>query len=629
MKRSIATVSISGTLTEKLSAIAAAGFDGIEIFEQDFIAHDGRPADVGRLVRDHGLSIDLFQPFRDFECLPEPLRTKAFDRAEHKFDLMQELGTDLILICSTVHPAALGGIDRAADDLRELGERAAKRGLRIGYEALAWGRHVNDHRDAWEIVRRADHDNVGLIVDSFHTLGRGLSPESIRAVPGDKIFFVQLADAPKIDMDLLYWSRHFRNMPGEGDLDVQGFMQAVMATGYSGPISLEIFNDQFRGGNPRTVASDGFRSLVSLMDDVRRAEPDLNIDAPDLPPRVGVQGVEFIEFTARGAQADKLRSLFGSMGFALRGRHRNKDIDLFQQGDIRFLINSETEGHAAHVWNARGMCVCDVGLRVDSAKDTVTRANALGVEAFAQPIGPGEMEIPAIRGLEGSILHFIDEKSDLARVWDVEFVPVGEADVVDAGLRGIDHLAQTMSYEDMLSWTLFYTTIFDMGKSPMFDVIDPDGLVRSQVVSTPKNSLRVTLNGAETHRTLAGDFLAQNFGASVQHIALATDDIFATAAALAKDGFEVLPMPANYYADLAARFDLPKDLLDRMIAHNILYDEQDGQGFFQMYSRTFAGGMFFEILQRAPGYGGYGAPNAPFRIAAQKRLAAHNGVPRA
>ncbi|MEC8795716.1 MAG: 3-keto-5-aminohexanoate cleavage protein, partial [Pseudomonadota bacterium] len=84
MKRSIATVSISGTLTEKLSAIAAAGFDGIEIFEQDFIAHDGRPADVGRLVRDHGLSIDLFQPFRDFECLPELLRTKAFDRTEHK-----------------------------------------------------------------------------------------------------------------------------------------------------------------------------------------------------------------------------------------------------------------------------------------------------------------------------------------------------------------------------------------------------------------------------------------------------------------------------------------------------------------------------------------------------------------
>ena len=124
MKTAIATVSISGTLTEKLKAISAAGFDGIEIFEQDFIAHDGSPRDVGRMIRDHGLEIPLFQPFRDFECLPEPMRSKAFDRAERKFDVMQELGTDLVLICSSVHPAALGGIDRAAADLAELGENA-------------------------------------------------------------------------------------------------------------------------------------------------------------------------------------------------------------------------------------------------------------------------------------------------------------------------------------------------------------------------------------------------------------------------------------------------------------------------------------------------------------------------
>ncbi|MEJ2002288.1 MAG: sugar phosphate isomerase/epimerase, partial [Maritimibacter sp.] len=158
MKTSIATVSISGSLTEKLEAIAAAGFSGIEIFEQDFIAFDGTPQDVGNMVRDHGLEITLFQPFRDFEGLPEPLRAKAFDRAERKFDLMQALGTDLVLVCSSVHPAALGGIDRMADDFHQLGERAAQRGLRVGFEALAWGKHVNDHRDAWEVVRRAEHD---------------------------------------------------------------------------------------------------------------------------------------------------------------------------------------------------------------------------------------------------------------------------------------------------------------------------------------------------------------------------------------------------------------------------------------------------------------------------------------
>ena len=101
MKTSIATVSISGNLREKLEAIAAAGYDGIEIFEQDFVAYDGSPRDVGNMVRDHGLEITLFQPFRDFEGLPEPMRAKAFDRAKRKFDLMQELGTDLVLICSS------------------------------------------------------------------------------------------------------------------------------------------------------------------------------------------------------------------------------------------------------------------------------------------------------------------------------------------------------------------------------------------------------------------------------------------------------------------------------------------------------------------------------------------------
>ena len=202
MKTSIATVSISGNLTEKLEAIANARFAAIEILEQDFIAHDGNPREVGELIRSIGLEITLFQPFRDFEGLPDPLRAKAFDRAERKFDLMQELGTDLVLVCSSCHPAALGGIDRAAADFHELGERAARRGLRVGYEALAWGRHVNDHRDAWEIVRRADHANVGLILDSFHTLARGIDPETIRRIPGDRIFFVQLADAPLIDMDM-------------------------------------------------------------------------------------------------------------------------------------------------------------------------------------------------------------------------------------------------------------------------------------------------------------------------------------------------------------------------------------------------------------------------------------------
>ncbi len=314
MKTSIATVSISGELDQKLTAIAAAGFDGVEIFENDLLVYDASPREVGRMVRDQGLEVTLFQPFRDFEGMPEAQRSRAFDRAERKFDVMQELGADLVLVCSNVSPASLGGIDRAAADFHDLGERAAKRGLRIGYEALAWGRYVNDHRDAWEVVRRADHANVGLILDSFHTLARKIDVGSIRSIPRDKIFFVQLADAPLIDMDLLYWSRHYRNMPGEGDLPVTDFTRAVAATGYDGYFSLEIFNDQFRAGSPRQIAQDGYRSLIHLGDQVRRREPDARIPLPDMPDRMTVDRVAFIEFVTDADEKSEIVGLLESMG---------------------------------------------------------------------------------------------------------------------------------------------------------------------------------------------------------------------------------------------------------------------------------------------------------------------------
>jgi 4-hydroxyphenylpyruvate dioxygenase len=619
MKTSIATVSISGDLREKLAAIAAAGFDGVEIFENDFLTFDGSPAEVGRMVRDHGLEITLFQPFRDFEGLPEPQRARAFDRAERKFDLMQELGTDLILICSNVSPAALGGIDRAADDFRELGELAAKRGLRVGYEALAWGRHINDHRDAWEIVRRADHPNIGLILDSFHTLARRIDVETIRAIPGDRIFIVQLADAPRIDMDLLYWSRHFRNMPGEGDLPVTDFMRAVAATGYSGPLSLEIFNDQFRGGSPKSIAVDGRRSLIYLMDQVKRAEPAVAIDVPAMPERVRVDGVEFVEFAANETEAEELAAILGTMGFTLAGRHKHKDVVLYRQGGINIVVNTEKEGLAHASYLVHGTSAYAFGLRVDDALATVARARTLGAEPFEQKHGPGELSIPAIRGLGGGVIYFIDGKGELARVWDVEFEPVGAANAADAGLKSVDHIAQTMNYEEMLTWLLFYTSIFRTRKLPMVDVVDPAGLVRSQVVESDDGGLRLTLNGAESRKTLAGHFIAESFGSSVQHLAFACTDIFAASQRMTALGFRSLEISQNYYDDLEARLGLDPALTERLRAANILYDRDDNGEFFQFYSRNYGDGFFFEIVERRGGYRGYGAVNAPFRIAAQKR----------
>src|SRR5437763_3867777 len=139
MRTSIATVCLSGGLSEKLQAIAAAGFRGVEILENDLLSYAGTPVDVAKEIADLGLTLITFQPFRDFEGMPDAQRRRTFDRAERKFDLMQELGCASLLVCSNVSPEASGGIDRAAADFRELGERAAKRGLKVGFEALAWG----------------------------------------------------------------------------------------------------------------------------------------------------------------------------------------------------------------------------------------------------------------------------------------------------------------------------------------------------------------------------------------------------------------------------------------------------------------------------------------------------------
>lgn len=627
MKTSIATVSISGDLKEKLQAIAKAGFDGVEIFENDFLAFDESPRQVGQIVRDHGLEITLFQPFRDFEGMPEPFRSRTFDRAERKFDLMQEMGTDLVLVCSNVSSVALGGIDRAAADFFELGERAAKRGLRVGYEALAWGRHINDHRDAWEIVRRADHPNIGLILDSFHTLSRKIDVNSIRSIPKEKIFIIQLADAPLIDMDLLYWSRHFRNMPGEGDLPVLEFMKAVAATGYDGYLSLEIFNDQFRGGSPTAIAVDGRRSLIYLGDQVRRAE-NSGLTLPPMPPRAEVDGVAFVEFTVDEVEASVLSDRLRALGFRHVGRHKSKRVDVFRQGDINLVVNTDPDGFAGASYALHGQSAYAMGLWVDDAEAAVARAVALGAERFEQPLDPGEIEMPGVRGVGGGILYFLDRRSALSRIWEIEFDPVhDDTDWRPVGLTGIDHVAQTMKYEELLTWLLFYTAILHAHKTPMVDIIDPAGVVRSQVVENEPGSLRITLNGAENRNTLAGHFIAETFGSGIQHLAFATDDIFAAAAALSDNGFATLMISPNYYDDLEARFGLEPAFTDRLKAHNILYDRDDHGEYFQLYSPTYGEGFFFEIVQRS-GYRGYGAANAIFRIAALRRHLRPIGLPK-
>jgi 4-hydroxyphenylpyruvate dioxygenase len=629
MKTSIATVCVSGSLPEKLEAIAAAGFRAVEIFENDLIAFAGSPADVRRMCADLGLRIVTCQPFRDFEGMSAAKRQRTFDRAERKFDLLQELGTDLLFVCSSVAPDAEGGIDRLAADFRELGERAARRGLRVGYEALAWGRHVNDYRDSWEIVRRADHPSVGLILDTFHIQARALDLGAIRSIPGDRISFVQIADAPRLQMDYLSWARHWRCMPGQGDFDIPAFMDALAATGYEGYLSLEIFNDRFRAGSARSVALDGHRSLVWLIDETQRRFGMAIRGAVAMPPPAPVVDVEFVEFAVDDADLPRFETLLSAMGFTKTGAHRSKDVALWRQGGIRVVVNNDKEGFAHSYQITHGTSVCALALKVPDAQATIARAAALLDTPHEGAVGPGEIDIPAVRGLGGSLVYFVDEGSALGRWAEVDFVPTG-AQPSAGGLGSVDHISQTMQYEEMLTWLLFYTSLLEAAKTPSQAVLDPGGVVQSQVVESgvdgPGNGLRLALNGSQSHRTLSARFVTDFFGSGVQHIALRTADIKATVMAMRAAGVAMLAIPENYYDDLEARTDLSAKEIDSLRHLGILYDRDAGGVFLQAYTETLDGGFFFEIVQR-DGYQGYGAANASIRLAAQARLARPAAMP--
>jgi 4-hydroxyphenylpyruvate dioxygenase len=432
-----------------------------------------------------------------------------------------------------------------------------------------------------------------------------------------------MADAPRLQMDYLSWSRHYRCFPGQGDLPIDAFMDALGATGFDGLLSLEIFSDRFRAGSARGVAVDGRRSLLFMLDELNRRMPARLPGLPSLPPRARCEGVEFIEFAMDGEAADGFEATLRGLGFTHAAQHRSKAVGRWNQGAINVVVNREMEGFAHSFHVTHGSSVCAIALRVDDASAAVGRATSLLDQPFRQAVGPGELDIPAVRGVAGSLVYFVDGKSGLDRLWDVDFDPVSDGvRSTDAGLVTVDHLSQTMRYEEMLTWLLFYNSLFDVVQTSTQAVVDPGGVVQSQAVETATGSLRLVLNASQSHQTLSSRFLSESFGGGVQHVALATDDIFATVERLCRNGVELLPIPENYYDDLETRADLSDDEIARMKRLNILYDREGEAEFFQVYTRALLeGGFFFEIVQRR-GYRGYGAVNAPIRLAAQTRLAA-------
>src|SRR3954447_14603182 len=617
-RKAIATVSLSGTLPEKLEAAAAVGFDGVEIFENDLLTYDGSPADIRRIAEGLGLEITIFQPFRDFEAMPDNIRARNLDRAERKFDIMQALGTDLVLVCSNVQPSAIADDARAAADLAEMAERAAKRGLRVGYEALAWGRHVNTWSHAWNIVQRADHPALGLIVDSFHTLSIGDDPTGISDVPGDRIFFVQLADAPLLKMDVLSWSRHFRNFPGQGELPVGRFLRAVLASGYSGPLSLEIFNDDFRAAPARMTARDGLRSLIYVEAMARGGE--------GLPPAPVLDGVEFLEFAVDETTGEALAGFVRSLGFRHAGRHRSKAVDLYRQGRTNLVLNQEQDSAAAEHFQLHGPSVCAMALRVDDAERAVSRAKALLYPDWQEQIGEGERHIPAVRTPDGTLVYLVQPDPSGRSIWENDFdLRDGGSDQGDAGLDAVDHIAQALPFGRMDTYVLFWRALFGLQLEQQWVSPDPYGLIQSKAMISPERSVRLSLNVSESRETALGRSVLSYSGAGVHHVAFTTDDLLRTAEAWKRLGAPLLPVPANYYDDLSARLGLDDALLADLQRLGLLYDRDEHGEFLHAYTDAFEGRFFLEAVQRR-GYQGFGVANAAVRMASQAKRRMNSGV---
>ena len=638
MRKSIATVTMSGTLREQLEAIAAARFDGYELFENDLLYFNGAPAEVGAIAADLGLACELYQPFRDFEGVPDSVLKRNLERAERKFDVMQALGAQLMLVCSNTRSDLTDDRDRMAAQLYELAERAARRNLRIGYEALAWGRKINLWSQAWDVVKRAGHPHLGLIVDSFHTLSLRDDPSGLAELPGEKIFFMQLADAPLLVMDVLQWARHYRSFPGQGQFDLENFFEQVLRAGYTGPMSLEVFNDLFREAPNRRTAVDAMRSLLYLEGQVRsrieaasaqgdRAKDRVRIldriELLDPPAAPVLSGISYLEFAVDDPTSWSLAQLLVDLGFRKVGVHRSKQVTLYRQGEINLILNGDPDSFARKFFAEHGPSVCEFALRTDDPVRAMNRGTALQCQRFDSRLGPNEARICGIRAPNGSVIHFVPDSLGPTGLFDIDFQPTQAGDdATGAGLVRIDHVALGLPHDQLDTWVLFCRAVLGLKPGDSLELSDPFGLIRSCGVANDERSVRFVLNVSTSQRTTTARTISASGGGGVHHIALSTSDIFASVAKMRAAGVEFVPISPNYYDDLIARLDIDHALVERMRAAGILYDGSASGEYFHIYSRSFADRFFFEIVQRVGSYDAYGALNAPARMASQVQRAA-------
>ena len=331
------------------------------------------------------------------------------------------------------------------------------------------------------------------------------------------------------------------------------------------------------------------------------------MDAPQANP-AGTDGFEYIEYTAPDTRA--LAVLFESMGFAAVARHRSKDVVLYRQGDINFILNHEPDSFARSFARVHGPSVCAFAIRVKDAAAAYKRALELGAKPYHAKVGPMELNIPAIRGIGGSLIYLVDRYGDHS-IYDVDFVvnrdtwsTAGD----DAGLNHIDHITHNVHQGRMDHWARFYERLFGFREIRYFDIHGEKTGLRSRAMVSPCGKIRIPINEPTDSKSQVEEYLEAYHGEGIQHIALATPDIYASVEALRDMGVKFMKTPHTYYEAVESRVPGHGEDVARLQRDMILIDGRRDDLLLQIFTETVIGPIFFEIIQRK-GNEGFGEGN--------------------
>ncbi|HTW74149.1 MAG TPA: 4-hydroxyphenylpyruvate dioxygenase [Steroidobacteraceae bacterium] len=327
---------------------------------------------------------------------------------------------------------------------------------------------------------------------------------------------------------------------------------------------------------------------------------------------LGTDGFEFVEYTSREPQT--LSRLFESMGFTAVARHRSKNVLRYQQGSINFILNMEPRGQAAAFRGAHGPSINAMAFRVRDAAQALRLALRRGAREVRASAGPSELNIPAIEGIGGSYLYLVDRYDGLS-IYDIDFVPIpGAAErqaAGGAGLTYIDHLTHNVERGHMQQWAEFYERVFNFREIRYFDIEGRATGLLSRAMTSPDGKIRIPLNESQDEHSQIEEYLHDYRGEGIQHVALGTDDIYASVDRMRARGVQFQDTPESYYETVDARVAGHGQDLARLRERRILIDGAPARGqglLLQIFTQHVIGPCFFEIIQRN-GNEGFGEGN--------------------